>query len=514
MNRSSSHAPDWDGPRLSREVAWLTTGLGAAVLAWLLVTGGPFLALGFIGAIATLYAILRYPWVGVLLLLLSVPAQEFGAIALGGQSMTMTRAVFPLAIFGYIISMIIRRERLQGTRVLAPYVVYVSIIGISTAWATSMEAAGAEAGRWVIAIAAFIILVHFTATATQRRLIVFVAAMALGGVFQATYGVTQSILAIGPESFRVGTEGSRAFGTFGQPNSYAGYLEMVFFPVFWVAVYLVLSLPPRLGAYRLARRRGYSASRKARIELLFHLVLCGILAGSAVLILGGIVASYSRGAWLGVAAGGLLSALLFHRWVRLGALFFIPLAVLLALGGASTLVPASVSDRVSSGISDLRLFDASSIAVTDENFAAAERMAHWQAGWRMFEDYPVAGVGAGNFNVRYEEYYVREQFQFTRGHAHNYYIHALAETGIAGLTAYLWLIGTVAVLTFLVVIRAPHGFERMLAIGAFGTIVSVGVHNVFENLHVLNLSIQLGAVWALAIAAHRRWNRSSESARE
>src|SRR5690606_37253685 len=151
-----------------------------------------------------------------------------------------------------------------------------------------------------------------------------------------------------------------------------------------------------------------------------------------------------------------------------------------------------------------RLFDASNITITEDNFAAAERMAHWQAGWRMFADHPVAGVGGGNFNERYDEYFVREQFQFTRGHAHNFYIHTLAETGVVGLAAYLWLIGSMLVLTLLVIRRTSGGFERMLAIGAFGTIVSVGVHNVFENLHVLNLSIQLGAVWTLAAVAYRR----------
>lgn len=494
----------WNPAGMRREAAWIAAALATFLLAWLLVTSGPFLVVAALGAAATILAILRFPWIGVLLLLLSVPAQEFGAVTLGGQSLTLTRAMFPLAITGYIVSMIVRREPLRGTRVLVPYALLVLIISVSTAWASSMDAAGAEAGRWIIALVSFVILIHFTATATRRRLMIFVVAMAFAGVFQATYGVTQSLLAIGPESFRVGSEGSRAFGTFGQPNSYAGYLEMVFFPVFWMAVYVISKLPARLTSYRTARFAGFHASRSARLELLGHLVLAAILVGPSVLILGGVVASYSRGAWLGIAAGGILSALLYHRWVRRGLLLITPLVVLLALGGAPAVLPESISDRVTNGIDDLRLFDASNVTITEENFAAAERMAHWQAGWRMFSDHPVTGVGGGNFNERYDDYFVREQFRFTRGHAHNFYIHTLAETGVAGLVTYLWLIGSMLALTLQVIFRTPAGFERMLAIGAFGTIVSVGVHNVFENLHVLNLSIQLGAVWALAIAAHRR----------
>ncbi len=75
------------------------------------------------------------------------------------------------------------------------------------------------------------------------------------------------------------------------------------------------------------------------------------------------------------------------------------------------------------------------------------------------------------------------------------------------------LIGSIAALALTVLLKAPHGFERMLTLGGFGTIVSTGIHNVFENLHVLNLSIQLGLVWVLVIVGHQRWRAQQESNR-
>ena len=494
----------------ARELAWLLTIALSILFALVLALVGPLLVGAAIGAFVVLIVLLRYPWLGVLLLVASVPAQDFGALQIGGQSLTLTRAMFPLALLGYLIALIVGAERVRGSRVLVPYLVFVSIVVISSASASSMAAVGSEIGRWLTAFIAFVVLLHFLIDSSRKRLLALVSVMALGGVFQATYGVTQSIFAIGPDSFRVGDEGSRAFGTFGQPNSYAGYLEMVLFPVFWVGVYVAGRSIAKVRQYQRARLDGYHQSIAVRRETVLTALLCVFLLGSAVLILGGIVASYSRGAWLGIAAGGTLSALLFHGWIRRAAILLAPLAVLVLLGGASSVLPEALQERVTTGFADIRPFDASNITITSDNFAAAERMAHWQAGWRMFADEPVSGVGAGNFNELYPEYFVREQFQFSRGHAHNFYIHLLAEVGLPGLAASLVLAVSFLYLALLIVLKAPRGFERMLALGMFGTIVSVSVHNVFENLHVLNLSIQMGAIWALTIAAHRRWHRTMQ----
>lgn len=501
------------GP-IRRSLAWIAVLLVALGMLLVLDSAGPFALAALLGAVVGLIALFRFPWLGALLLLASVSAQEFGAIPLGGQALTVTRAMFPVAILGYVISILIDRQRLSGTRLVIPYGLFVGVVGASILWSTSINAAGAEFGRWATGLAAFIIFTHFLVTGSRRRILVFVGIMALGGVFQATYGVTQSLLALGPESFRVGTQGSRAFGTFGHPNSYAGYLEMVFFPAFWMAVWLAMQVPATLRAYIDARRRGTVGSNRERLDLVVSIGLPVAFAGAALITLSGVVASYSRGAWLGIVAGGLVTGLLFSRWVRWGAVLAAPLAVMLILGGGPSIVPESINERVASGIADLRPFDAASVTITDDNFAAAERMAHWQAGMRMFADHPATGVGAAHFNIEYGDYFVREEFRFSRGHAHNFYVHTLAELGLPGIASYTLLIVSLGVVAGSVVLYSPAGFERMLALGALGTMTSVAIHHVFENLHVLNMNIQLGAVWVLAIAAHRQWKSHDPSGME
>jgi cell division protein FtsW (lipid II flippase) len=81
----------------------------------------------------------------------------------------------------------------------------------------------------------------------------------------------------------------------------------------------------------------------------------------------------------------------------------------------------------------------------------------------------------------------------------------LAENGLVGLAIYLTLILSFAFVALRVALASPDPLAGALALGALGTMTAVYVHNTFENLHVLNLGIQLSLTWALAVVAHERW---------
>ena len=69
---------------------------------------------------------------------------------------------------------------------------------------------------------------------------------------------------------------------------------------------------------------------------------------------------------------------------------------------------------------------------TADNFAEIERLAHWQTAGNMALSNPWLGIGIGNFNARFSDFYI-EGWPNSQGHAHNYYLQALAETGGIGL---------------------------------------------------------------------------------
>ncbi|HYI16257.1 MAG TPA: O-antigen ligase family protein, partial [Thermomicrobiales bacterium] len=340
---------------------------------------------------------------------------------------------------------------------------------------------------------------------SERIVTAVILAIGIAGAIEAGFGAALGLLGFGPESFMIEEAVSRAYGTFGRPNTFAGYLEMAVFPVLWLGIYRLRVLPEALRDYRVTRNQGFSASGGSRRDLISATLLTTILLGSAAIMFSGIIISFSRGAWIGVTVGVSVSVLVAIRRYWHVVIPAVPIAILVALVSLSLLAPATLTNRVESIAEEARPFDAASITITPENFAVVERMAHWQAGWHMFEDHPVTGVGAGNYNANYPDYYLRETFRTSQGHAHNFYIHMLAENGIVGLAIYLTLILSFLLVALRVACATHDRLTSALALGALGTMVAVYVHNAFENLHVLNLGIQLSVSWALAIAAHRRW---------
>jgi O-antigen ligase len=218
-----------------------------------------------------------------------------------------------------------------------------------------------------------------------------------------------------------------------------------------------------------------------------------------------ILASFSRGAWLGTLGALIVITFLAgprsRRAATVGALL---LAFFLVAGGAS-LLPAFVQERFTSLAGDLGGPDVATAFITPENFAIVERRAHWEAGLQMFAHNRALGVGLGNFNERYEEFNISPTFILSQGHAHNYYIHVAAEAGLVGLGAYLLLLATLALAAARALRRTAGGdpLARALVVAGLGVVTAVAIHNVFENLHVLSMGIQLSAAWALfPIAAH------------
>lgn len=66
----------------------------------------------------------------------------------------------------------------------------------------------------------------------------------------------------------------------------------------------------------------------------------------------------------------------------------------------------------------------------------------WKAGWAMWLDHPITGVGIGQFGRYLGSYWVSSQ-PITGATPHNTYIQVLSETGIIGLIIFIFLIGSV-----------------------------------------------------------------------
>jgi O-antigen ligase len=172
----------------------------------------------------------------------------------------------------------------------------------------------------------------------------------------------------------------------------------------------------------------------------------------------------------------------------LGLVFVVLIGYLLLAGGLAFL-PPSIVQRFSDFVPYLGLVDVRGVEVTDANFAVLERMAHWQSALDMWTERPWLGVGIGNYEPIYHRYAL-PMWPLPLGHAHNYYLNIAAETGIVGLAGYLLLWAT-ALLQAWRTTRLAKGWRWGVALGVLGVLVHLSIHNLFDNLYVHGMYLQV-----------------------
>lgn len=477
-------------------------GLGLSVVAavWLLAL--PFPAnLIIVPALAVGVAYLLVPALAPIALVASVPVQLAGAVSIGGIQLTATKVALAAAVVAFLLQLLTRHDSIRGSVIIIPYLAYLVAMVISLYAAVDVREGVAEIYRWIVPLFAFVLVLY--GVRTRRAVLAIPVVLSACVLAESAGGSVQSLLALGPASFAVQAGLSRAYGTFGKPNTYAGYLEMTGPLLLAFCIWGIGRVVASFRGYRAQRTAGMVASREARMKLLRWVLFTLWVGAAALSSLVGIALSFSRGAWLGIAAGLVVMLMVTARRVPFLRIGLLVIVALVLVGGGMRYAPAALKDRYQQLVNQVHVFDSRDVTVTPQNFAAVERMEHWQTGVGMFKSSPLVGIGIGNFTKRYPDFYVHSGFPISEGHAHNYYIHALAETGLIGLATYLTMMGTGLVVCFRAARRAPDGLGRVIGVGALGVTVAVMVHNVVENLHVLNLNIQLLAVWALAVIALR-----------
>jgi putative inorganic carbon (hco3(-)) transporter len=216
-------------------------------------------------------------------------------------------------------------------------------------------------------------------------------------------------------------------------------------------------------------------------------------AAAVAILCGGVIISWSRGAWLGFGIS--LFAILFafprRLWHSLALVAII--GGLLGLLGSTGWLPISIASRINSATEELFAFDdVRGVDIDPENYAVVERLAHWQAALNMARSHPILGVGMGNYEIAYPAYRLIN-WKFPLGHAHNYYLNVFAEAGMIGLVCYAALWAGVMLLTW----RArqhPGIVARFTVLGLFGTWTYLNVHSLTDNLYVNNLFLHLGVM--------------------
>lgn len=332
----------------------------------------------------------------------------------------------------------------------------IALVGVGLMQAAfGLAAAREEALAATLVFAGFLAALYATASLAADRAFVRRAASAIVVVAcaQAVFGSWQ--WQTHPvEIYGRAVAGASPFGSFVNHNHFAGLVEMA----------ALLAAAMALGEWhRLRVGRGV------------------LFAGAALLLVLALVASRSRGGVVALVAGACaLGCVLVPARTRL-ARFGLALATLGVLGGAVAVTPAATAERLAS------LFRGTG------DGSLAYRMDALGSTAQLVLLRPVLGVGLGNF--------ADEVTRFKSGHGDVRTTHAesdalefLAETGLVGAALAVGF-------AFVLWPRARANLAstprcNWVAHGAFGALVALGVHSLFD----FNLRVPANALVACVLA--------------
>jgi O-antigen ligase len=391
----------------------------------------------------------------------------------------------------WLAHQVLRRSplpRLRAEPVFLSAIAFCLVLTIGLWTGGSIRHWLAEWLKWVV-IALLIWMLSQTAAANWTWLVAAVIASASANAIVGLYiffgGSGADHLVILGRYFR-------AFGTFGQPNPFGGFMG--------ITLPLALSCAT-IKLYQIVI--GFRAGRPAAWR---RIATFSGIALAAILILAALIASWSRGAWLGFAVSLAVMLVAAPRRLLTGIASASALAALCGAMWAAGVLPQSVVNRLTTAATDLiTVSDVRGIEFYPWNYAVVERIAHWQAAVNMAQDHPLFGIGLGSYAEVYDDYRL-VNWENPLGHAHNQYLNFLAEAGVVGLAAYLgfWIVIFRATWTLR---RHPDQNARAVGLGLLGSWTYIAVHSVFDNLYVNNLFLHVGVLLSvLAILRHQICN--------
>jgi len=410
--------------------------------------------------------LLARPRWALYLLALTVPYQGLFDFKYQDVSISITEAVVVLLLVGWLTLVLNRRARpATASPLLGAIAGLLVCFALTVFIAPNINLAAKEMLKWIELAAVFLAGTSLIeAPAHRRTLLIWLLG---AGASQALVGLVQSVLRQGPEHFMIGGLIMRAYGTFEQPNPFGGYLGLTVPLAVSLAVF---GLQPGL-----ARR----------------LVIVVALITALALAL-----TLSRGAWTAqlVALALVLAVSNTRARQALGAGVVFVVILLAALW---PLIPSEVTERLTSVVvSAVDLGSVKEAVVTPDNWAVLERLSQWYAGWEMFLDNPILGVGIGNYNAAYETYRL-EQWPVALGHAHNHYLTIAAEAGFVGFLAYVFFWVVVFRACAHALRRAPGRIERAVVVGILSSLAAFATHNLFDVLFVHGMGVTLGLLLTL-----------------
>ncbi|HWY38806.1 MAG TPA: O-antigen ligase family protein [Bacteroidia bacterium] len=204
-----------------------------------------------------------------------------------------------------------------------------------------------------------------------------------------------------------------------------------------------------------------------------------------VVICTAVVFSFTRGAWVGLAAAVvLLVFLLLKIKFRTIIITVASLGVLFLVFQTQILILLNQNNTASGNDASQNVESISNIKTDDSNI---ERLNRWSCAIKMFQQRPLVGWGPGTYMFQYAPFQKTSEKSListnagTNGNAHSEYLGPLSEQGVLGLVGVLALLITVFNIGFKTVYNAKDKGQKILAVIILTGLTTYFVHGFLNN---------------------------------
>ncbi len=380
-----------------------------------------------------------------------------------------------LLLFWWLIELASSDERSFRffSRTTVPAIAYFEACLLTLLWAPRMDLAMLELVQMFKVLLLYFVVANQIRDRRDLRLVVgiLIASVCFESAIAVAQMLTGKSLALGflgemQIRSRDTEKLMRAGGTLGHPNRLAMYLELL--------------LPLCLGFF-------WAETNKRSRTLVI-----GILGlGMAALIMTG-----SRGAWVGVILSLVLFFYMLHRnrQVNIRSVIGPALLALLILGALTI----GFSDYIERRIAG------------EDYGSAISRIPMFQIALSVIEAHPLGGVGINNYTIKMRDYndtILGRRFKTFSRPVHNMYLLIAGETGMIGLTAFLWLLFGLTS-SILAAVKAGDLQISILATSLFAGLVAFLIHGLVDK-HPPGGYPLFYCLMAIAAAIYQRGRQSS-----
>lgn len=199
-----------------------------------------------------------------------------------------------------------------------------------------------------------------------------------------------------------------------------------------------------------------------------------LYALAALIILYGIVFSYTRAAWV-----SMLIIIPLMIWLqvfptrRFGQVLLMTMVI---IGAAVIFYQMFFTHSIQ--------YYFSTIFTPRENFSALERLNRWMTGLNMMADNPILGVGYGNYIESYFHYkslVFETPFSNDRMGIHHEFLKIGAEAGIPAFGVFIWLLGSAVYRGLRHLKTAVQYHQRCLLLGFLAGLTGYAVQGFFNE---------------------------------